>query len=142
MTAHSRGPINDLLPCPFCGHEEPARAHRFRSSLTGPDRKWDQISCNYCDAIVTGDNEQEAANAWNTRAITVEQATRAEGGEEVAQSLADENIRLRKRLTKIHVMVLEGILAELETEDFGMTEALRPELERLHGLLRGTKERV
>ncbi len=54
----------------------------------------------------------------------------------VAAALADENIALRKRLTKIHVMVLEGILAELETEDFGMTEALRPELERLYELIR------
>ena len=61
--------MNDLKPCPFCGAEaEIFKDVTFRAE-TG--EKIDEIKffvwCTECTALVCGDTEEIAMQAWNRR---------------------------------------------------------------------------
>ena len=62
----------ELKPCPFCG----AEAEHFKDACfvcetgkpVGEIKHF--VWCTECSALVSGDTEQEAYDAWNRRAET------------------------------------------------------------------------
>ena len=143
--AHSRGPINDLKPCPFCGSTDVGGAAGI-------------ITCYGCKAesghYFTTD---DAAVVWNRRAATVEQATRAEKAPN--EFRGDLISRLRERARTVTPLQfaadLEGAADMLtnptraEAENGGeapVSFCNAPDCDTLHpvcaGHVSGTKERV
>jgi Lar family restriction alleviation protein len=62
--------MTELKPCPFCGGEA-----EFFKDVTFKAETGEQVGeikffvwCTNCSALVSGDNKQEAFEAWNRRA--------------------------------------------------------------------------
>jgi len=68
----------DLLPCPFCGCED-AGLHE-NVSMVDDNVSW-SVDCNNCGASVIENTAEQAAEAWNRRAIVHESEKDARTGE-------------------------------------------------------------
>ena len=101
----------ELKPCPFCGAQAEAELH--------PLLGYCQISCNDsigCGARVARSTEEEASQAWNSRAAAPAQAVPAPGepSEAPTQAQVDERsdtvwlfIRLGQKNIRRAITLLE-----------------------------------
>jgi len=56
-----------LKPCPFCGYKDIHKATDDKSPIEGKVFYVTFISCMYCGATVSSNNEDDAIFLWNTR---------------------------------------------------------------------------
>lgn len=73
MTATVTAMTSELKPCPFCGGEAKLWSHHYaEEDLTlwqvRCNRDFLRKKCYMNDSFVTFDTEEEAIEAWNTRA--------------------------------------------------------------------------
>ena len=65
--------MNELKPCPFCGGE--AHLEQYQDA----PEYFAIVRCSQCDIKAVKDTDEEAIEAWNTRAEKSCKQTRKEG---------------------------------------------------------------